>query len=166
MGEFSNRFVGVVHAEHNSSVFEVEDFVNNCLTAIIRKKRHQELSSLLCAEFSSSVLVSKSVSANDNWFSPAGNKPWNVLDNDWLAEDSSTQDVSNSTVWRLLHLFELELLNTRLIGGNGSALDTNSTLLDSRGSIDSDLVISSISVLNAEIKILNFEVEVRDNQLK
>jgi hypothetical protein len=155
MGELGNGFVGVIHAEHHTGVFEMEDFMDNGFTAIIWDERHQEFASLLWAEVGSSVLVSESVSSNYNWFSPAGNKSWNVFDNDWLTEDSSAKNVSNSSVWRFPHLLELKLLDASLIGCNGGAFDANSALLDRHSSINSDLVIGSISVLNAEIKVLD-----------
>lgn len=47
----------------------------------------------------SSILITISVSTNNDWLGPAWNNSWNVLDDNWLSEDSSVQDVSNGTVW-------------------------------------------------------------------
>jgi hypothetical protein len=46
-----------------------------------------------------SVLITISVSANNDWLGPAWNNSWNVLDDDWLSEDGTVEDVSNGTVW-------------------------------------------------------------------
>lgn len=47
-----------------------------------------------------------------------------------------------------LTLLQLELLNTSLIGSDGSTLDTNTILLDGLSSVDGDLVIGLVTVLN------------------
>jgi hypothetical protein len=64
-----------------------------------------------------------------------------------------------------LTLLQLELLNTGLIGGDSGTLDTNTILLDSLGGINGDLVIGLVTVLNAEIVVLQVDVEIRQNQL-
>lgn len=43
-------------------------------------------------------------------------------------------------------LLQLELLNTSLIGSDGGALDTDTILLDSLGSLNGDLVIGLVTV--------------------
>lgn len=54
-------------------------------------------------------LVTEGVSADGDGLRPAGNKPGNVLADDWLTEDGASQDVSDGSVGALPHLLQLEL---------------------------------------------------------
>jgi hypothetical protein len=65
-----------------------------------------------------------------------------------------------------LTLLQLELLNTGLIRGDGGTLDTDTILLDGLGGINGDLVIGLVTVLNAEIVVLQIDIKVRQNQLQ
>ena len=67
--------------------------------------------------------------------------------------------------WGVRTLLQLELLHTSLIGSDSSALDTDRVLLDSLGSINGDLVIGLIAVLEAEIVVLEVDVEVWVDEL-
>lgn len=58
----------------------------------------------------------------------------------------------------MLTLLELELLYTSLIWSDGGALDTNRVLLDSLSSIDGDLIVGLISVLQAQIVVLEVDI--------
>lgn len=75
------------------------------------------------------------------------------------------QVVSDSAVGRQPHLLELELLDSLLIRCDGSALDTDRVLLDGLSGINGDLVVGLITVLEAEIVVLEVDVEVRVNEL-
>lgn len=55
----------------------------------------------------------------------------------------------------ILTLLQLELLNTSLIGGDGSALDTDTVLLDSLSGINGDLVIGLVTVLQTLHKLVS-----------
>lgn len=57
-------------------------------------------------------------------------------------------------------MLETELDDSLLIRGDGSALDSYLALLDSFGGIDGNLIVSGVSVLNAQIIILDVEVNV------
>ena len=46
------------------------------------------------------------MSANGDGLCPTGNKPGNVLADDWLTEDSAAQNVSDGSVGALPHLFQ------------------------------------------------------------
>lgn len=64
-----------------------------------------------------------------------------------------------------LTLLQLELLNTSLIGSDGSTLDTDRVLLDGLGGINGDLVVGLITVLKTEIIVLEVDVEVGVDEL-
>jgi hypothetical protein len=88
------------------------------------------------------------MTTDNDWLGPAWNEARNIRANNWLSEDSTVQNITNSSIWRLPHLFKLELNNTFLIRSNGSTLDANLVLLDCVGRLNGDLVIGGISVLN------------------
>jgi hypothetical protein len=73
--------------------------------------------------------------------------------------------VTDGTVGRQPHLLELELLDALLVGCDGRALDTDRVLLDGLGGIERDLVVRLIAVGQAEIVVLEVDVEVRVDEL-
>ena len=51
--------------------------------------------------------------------------------------------------WGLPTLLQIELLDTRLIWGDGGTLDTNRVLLDGLCGVNGDLIVGLISVLES-----------------
>lgn len=49
------------------------------------------------------------MSADGDGLRPTGNKPGNVLADDWLAKDGAAQDVPDGSVGALPHLLQAEL---------------------------------------------------------
>ena len=60
----------------------------------------------------SANLIAIGVTTNHDGLLPSCNESRNVLTNDGLSEDSSSQDVTNGTVGALPHLLQLELCST------------------------------------------------------
>jgi hypothetical protein len=75
------------------------------------------------------------------------------------------QVVSDGAVWRQPHLLQLEFLHTLLIGRDGRAFDAHRVLFDGLGRINRDLVIRLVSVGQAQVVVLEVDVEVRVNEL-
>ena len=94
-------------------------------------------------------MIPVSVMTYDNGFYPSAHEPGNIFADNSFPEDSATQDISDGAIWRLPHLFQLELLHSLLIGGDGGILDTNVVLLYSFCSVLGDLVIGGIVILYA-----------------
>ena len=136
------------------------NFLNDWLTSIIGGEFNFDFTGLIDNVVLASVLISISMSSNDDWLNPSGNKSGNVADDNGLSENSSVQDIPDGTVGRSPHLLKVEFLNSSLIGSDGGALDSYLGSLDGLSSIDSDLIIGSISVLDTEIKVFGVEVEV------
>lgn len=66
-----------------------------------------------------------------------------------------------SQMWSsLLTLLQLELLNARLIGRDGGALDGNAILLGSLGGLNGDLVVGLVTVFQTQVVVLQVNVEV------
>src|SRR5262249_2416620 len=110
------------------------------------------------------VLITESVTADDNWLGPARNQPWDVGDHNRLAENGAAQYVSDRSVGRQPHLLEVEFLDAGLVGGDGRALDAHTVLLDGIGGVDRHLVIGAVAVLDAQVVILEVDVEMRQDQ--
>jgi hypothetical protein len=64
-----------------------------------------------------------------------------------------------------LTLLKLELLHSRFVRGDGGALDSDGVLLDSLGGIESDLVIGLVTVRQAQIVVLEVDIQVREDEL-
>lgn len=103
--------------------------------------------------------------ANHNRFLPAGHQSGDITDNNGLPEDSATQDIPDGAIGRLPHLLEFELLNSSLIRRDGRALDADLALPDGLGSLDGDLVVGLVAVLDAQVEVLNVEIEERQDEL-
>lgn len=52
-----------------------------------------------------------------------------------------------------------------LVGGDGSALDTDVVLLASLSGVESNLIVGSVTVLHAEIEVLDVKIEVGEDKL-
>jgi hypothetical protein len=74
--------------------------------------------------------------------------------------------VSDGAVWRQPHLLELELLHSLLVWGDGRAFDTHGVLLDGFGGIERYLVVRLVTVWQAEVVVLEVDVEVRVDELQ
>lgn len=111
------------------------------------------------------VLVAEGVAADDDGFLPAGHEAGHSRDDDGLAEDGAAKVVADGAVGGQPHLLELELLNALLVGRDGGALDAHAVLLDGLGGIEGDLVVGLVAVGQAQIVVLEVDVEVRVDEL-
>src|SRR5688572_17689882 len=100
-----------------------------CFT-ILTFKFYSQFTFTFYYKISSTVLVAKCVTANDDWCIPVSNQTRNVVDNDRLAEYSTVKYVADSTVRALPHLFKTKLFYTFFIRCDGSTFDTYTILLD------------------------------------
>ena len=116
-------------------------------------------------EVSAVIDVSEGVSSDDDGLGPVLDESGDVLDEDGFSEDGSIEVVSNGSIGTLPHLLELELLDSVLIGGDGGALDADLAVLDGLGSVESDFVVGLVPVLDAQVEVLDVEVEVGVDQI-
>jgi hypothetical protein len=80
-------------------------------------------------------------------------------------EDGAAQVVPNGAVGRQPHLLELELLDALLVRGDGGALDADAVFLDGLGGVQGDLVVGLVAVGQAQVVVLEVDVQVRVDEL-
>jgi len=85
------------------------NILHDWVASIIWSENEINLSFFVHNVVLTSVLITKCVSSNNDGLSPAWHKSWNVGDDNGLSEDGSVKNVSNRSIWRLPHLFEIEL---------------------------------------------------------
>ena len=111
------------------------------------------------------ILVTEGVAADDDRLGPARHQTGHVLADDRLAEDHAAEDVADRAVGRLPHLLEPELLDAGLVGRDRRALHADAVLLGRQRRVDGDLVVGGVAVLDAEVVVVELDVEVRQDQL-
>ena len=98
------------------------------------------------------------MSAYDNGLGPARHKTRNGGYHDGFSENCATTDISDSSVGRFPHLLEVELSHASLVRGYSCALYSNFACLNGFGSLNRHLNVCGITVLHAEVEILDVEV--------
>ena len=166
VSELSNRLVRVEHTQVAATGLQVLNLLHSWCAAIIRLEDELDIAGLGDDIVLASVLVTESVSADDDWLCPSWHKSRDARDNDGLTEDGSVKDVSNRAVWRSPHLLESKFLNAFLVWGDRGALDSDLVLLDSVGTINGDLVVSGITRGDTQVVVLSFEIDVWVNVLQ
>src|SRR5690606_27550317 len=79
--------------------------------------------------------------------------------------DDAAQDIADRTVRAPPHLLEAELLDPRLVWGNGGALHADADFLDLLGRVDGDLVVGRVPAFHAEVVVEQVDVQVGQDQL-
>jgi len=164
VSKFTDRFVSVVHTETNTTAGVVEDFVLLGFTSILRSESDFEFAWLVDNEVSSSVLITESMSTNNDGLSPSGDELGDVLADDGFSEDSTVKIVSDGTIGGLPHFLQVEFLDSSLIGGDGGALNTDFAFSDGLSSIEGDLIVGGVSVFHTEIEVEDVEIQERSDE--
>jgi len=105
VSEIDNRFISVIHTHTNAWSFIVVNFKCLFFTTISWGERHLQFSWPIENCICHSILITKGMSTNDNLLSPSWYIFWNVFNQDWSSENSSSKIVSESTIWWFPHLF-------------------------------------------------------------
>ena len=82
-----------------------------------------------------------------------------------LPEHRPVEDVPDRPVGALPHLLEPKLLDARLVRRDRRALDADAVLQDRVGGVDGHLVVGGVAVREAEVVVLDREVEVGEDEL-
>lgn len=161
MSEAINTLISVVHGQSDTLALEVVDVELGGGTSVSGSVSEGELSGSGGDKVGGSVLVTESVSTDADGLGPSRDGLGDLVEDDGLSEDGSSEDVSDlpwdvrmetkdkmsgldgthSSVRASPHLLQIEFLDSSFVGRDGSALDTDRVLLDSLGRVDSDLVV-------------------------
>ena len=105
------------------------------------------------------------MSTDDDWFCPTWNTSGNVFDDDWLTENDTPNYITESSVGRLPHLLQIEFLDSSFVRSDSSTFNTNFAGFDGFCGVDGYLVISRITVFDAQVVVLDVEVQVGEDEL-
>jgi len=158
MSEFGDRFIGVVHTEADAASWEVENIHNSLFSPILWSEHNLKLPRSINHEISTSILIPKRVSPNNNGLTPSRDESRDILNHDRFSEDSSSEIISNRAIGGFPHLFELEFFDSDLVGGDRGAFDADFAFFDGFGGIEGDLVVGLVPVFHSEIEIEDFDV--------
>jgi hypothetical protein len=165
----SNGVVSVEHSEVAAGAGLALELVNELsllVWAVSRRVDQFDFTRFGGDAILATVLVTESVSANNDGLSPARDESWDVFNDNRFTEDGTVENVSNSSVRGPPHLLQFELLNTTLIRGNGGALNADLGALHGIGAVNGDLVVGSVTVLDGEIVVLEIDIDVGQNVLE
>ena len=158
-GEGSDRFVSVEHTHVDTSI-DIGDVLLDGRSTVLGGEGDIDTAGLGDDVVLATVLVTESVSSNDDGLGPAWHTAGDVGDNDGLSEDGTVEDVSDGSVGGSPHLLEVEFLNTALVGGDGGALDGDLMFLGGLSSVDGDLIVSGVTAGHRQVVVLSLEVNV------
>jgi hypothetical protein len=163
--EVADRVVEVVHRHRDTAAGEVVHVELDRVAAVLRREGQRQRPLARHDQVGGAVLVAEGVAADDDRLRPPGHEPRDVGDDDRLAEDDPTEDVADRPVGRAVHLLEAELLDARLVWGDRRALHADAVSLDGVGGVDRDLVVGRVAALDAEVVVLELDVEIGKDQL-
>src|SRR3984957_9238214 len=163
--EVADRVVEVVHRHRDAAAREVVYVELNPLAAVLGGEGKGQLALARNHQVGRAVLVAKGVAADHDRLGPAGYQARHVGDHDRLTEDDAAEDVANRPVGRAVHLLQRELLHARLVGRDRRALDADAVLFDRVRGVDCDLIVGRVAVLDAQVVVLQVDVEVGQDQL-
>ena len=163
-GEVADRVVEVVHRHGDAGARELEHFLLDH-RAVLAVELDGQLALAGHLEVGGAVLVAEGVAADDDRLRPAGTRRGTFL------QMIGSRKMTPPRMLRIVPLgdfhisLRLELLHARLVGRDGGALDADAVLLDGLGGIDRDLVVGGVAVLDAEVVVVEVDVEIGVDQL-
>ncbi len=161
--EVADAVVEIVHRHGDARALELVNVEIDVL-AILAFEDEAQLAGAGDQRVLGAVLVTESVTADDDGIGPAGDEARNVVDHDRLTEDHAAENVTNRAVGADPHFLEVEFLDAGFVGGDGGAFYAHTVLLDRIGRVDRDLVIGFVALLDREVVILKVDVEIRQDQ--
>ena len=157
--KITDRGVKIIHAHRNTGFGEVKDFALDSL-AIFAFPLHRQLAFAWDEEICCFILVTKGVTANNDWLCPTRHEARDVVTDDRFAENYTAKDVADGAIWRLPHFLKVEFFDALLIGCDGRAFDADIMFFNRFSCINCDLIIRCIAGLDRQIIVEQIDVEV------
>ena len=162
--EVANRLVVVEHGHCDARTRRLDHFLLDDLPVLTNElQRDRALAGEL--EVRRAVLIAERMTADHERLCPARHEARHVLADDGLAEDGAAEDVADRAVRALPHFLEAELLHARFVRRDRRALHGDAVLLRRVCRVDGDLVVGLVARLDAEVVVLEIEIEVGMDQL-
>ncbi|OPZ14260.1 MAG: hypothetical protein BWZ06_01116 [Bacteroidetes bacterium ADurb.BinA261] len=102
---------------------------------------------------------------NNDWFCPTLHVARNIATNDWFAKNSSSHNITNSSIRRFPHLFEAKFLHPSFIGSDCSTFDPYIISFNGFGCFHGNLIVGGIAIFDTQIIIFDIEIEIWQDQL-
>ena len=160
----TDGFVEVVHGQCNAGFRRFENFFFNRGTAVGGDEFHRQGTGTRKLKIGRAVLVAKTVTGHHHRLIPMAHQTRHVFTNDRLAENSAIENIADGPVRAFPHLLEIEFLHARFVRRDGGALDGDTVFLRCHRRLDSHLVVGSVAVLHAQVKVLEVDVQVGEDQ--
>ena len=134
--------------------------------AILRRKDHRQLARAGNDEIGGAILIAKSVAADDDRLRPARHQARHVFAEQRIGSRKTvpSENIADGAVGRFPHLLEMEFFHARFVGRDGGAFDADAEFFDGFGRVDGDLVVGLVAVLDAEIVIVQLDIEIGKDQ--
>src|SRR5579859_5849576 len=108
MCEPGDGFVGIVHCKTYTSGLEVIDVPSGGFGTAFWGEDNLEFTLFFYDEICAAILISESMTTDDNGLFPAWDETGNTRDDNWFTKDGSVEDVSDGSVWRSPHFLQVE----------------------------------------------------------
>lgn len=148
-----NAFIGIVHGHAYSALSLESVHFGSLFFSTFSFENNLESSRFVDCKVSGFILVSKGMPTDNDGLFPSRDESRDVLDDNGFAEDSSIENIANSSIRAFPHLFQSKFFHPCLIRGDGGTLDTHFVFLDGFGSFNSHLVLSGITILHTEVVV-------------
>ena len=162
-GKVANGIVEIVHRQRNAGRGVTEYFFVNFLP-IIAIPNETQRSGAGDQEISRAILVTKRMTANHDGVRPARDQAGYVINNDWLAENYTAQNIADGTVGRLPHFLQAEFFDARFVWCNCGAFYTDAEFADGVGGINGDLIIGLVAIFHAKVIIFQVDIKIWQNE--
>jgi hypothetical protein len=105
------------------------------------------------------------MTTHDDRAIPCCDEPGYVFYYNWLTENSSIKNISDSSIRTLPHLLQIKFLHSRFVGRNSGTFYSHAVLFNGICCIDRHLVVCFIAILNTEVVILYIRINIGQYQL-
>src|SRR5436190_1681073 len=84
-----DAFIRVIHRQCNTITFKIINFKGLYFATTFRCESHSQFSFSFKNSICSTVLITKCMTANNNWCCPISYQSWNIFYDNWFTENSS-----------------------------------------------------------------------------